>query len=210
MLMLPRLILTAALERSVNHLIAMDPDAYLFLEPLAGKTIAINLPPLGLELYCCPTLHGVQFIEHLQGEPDTRLTGSPIALALIGMSNSPQGALFAGEVTIEGDVHVARRFQDLFEKLDIDWEEQLSRYTGDVIAHRVGTLIRASRDWCEESLETLKLNTAEYLQEETRELPTEVEADIFFDRVDALRSDCDRLQARVERLQAVLNDDGPG
>jgi len=210
MLMLPRLIFTAALERSVNHLIAMDPDVGLFLEPLTGKTIAINLPPLGLELYCCPTPCRVQFIEHLEGEPDTRLTGSPIAMALMGLSDSPRRALFAGEVTIEGDVHVARRFQDLFEKLDIDWEEQLSRYTGDVIAHRVGNLVRAGRDWCEESLTTLKLNTAEYLQDETRELPTGVEAEIFFEQVDALRTDCDRLQARIERLQAALNDEGPG
>ena len=207
--MLPRLLLTAALERAVNRLIVMDPDAKLFLEPLAGKTIAINLPALGLELYCCPGVHGIQFIEQLQEEADTRLTGSPVSLALMGLSDSPQGALFGGDVTIEGDVHVARRFQDLFEKLDIDWEEQLSRYTGDVIDHRVGNLIRAGRDWCGESLETLKLNTAEYLQEETRELPTDVEAEIFFDRVDALRCDTDRLQARVERLQAALNDDGP-
>lgn len=204
--MLPRLLLTAALERSVNRLIAMDPDAGLLLEPLAGKTIAINLSPLGLDLYCCPTPHGIQFIEHLEGEPDTRLSGSPIAMAL---SDTPQGALFDGNVTIEGDIHVARHFQELFEKLDFDWEEQLSRLTGDVIAHRVGSLVKASRDWCQESLTTLKLNTAEYLQEETRELPTEAEAEIYYEQVDATRTDCDRLLARIERLQAALNDDGP-
>ena len=43
-------------------------------------------------------------------------------------------------------------------------------------------------------------NIREYLQEESRDLPSRYEVDRFTADVDALRDDVDRLAARVGRL----------
>jgi ubiquinone biosynthesis protein UbiJ len=46
----------------------------------------------------------------------------------------------------------------------------------------------------------MRLNTREYLQEESRVLAAEAELNYYLDSVDALRADADRLEARIQRL----------
>jgi ubiquinone biosynthesis protein UbiJ len=121
----------------------------------------------------------------------------------MGLSSTPMRSIFSGEVQIEGDTQVAHKFQQLFEKLDIDLEEKLSHFTGDVIAHKIGNIFRSGQNWTEESINTFKLNSKEFLQEETRDLPAAPEADQFYQLVDQLRSDYDRLLARIKKIQAT-------
>lgn len=194
-----------ALEEALGRFLALDPDSGLFLKPLVGKVIAIRLEPPGWEFYLCPAERSVQFLERFEGRPDTLLSGSPLAFARLGLSQAPKAALFSGEIAIEGDMDTARAFQRLFENLTIDWEELLSHATGDVIAHRLGVFIRGGIAWGRDALETLRLNVAEYLQEETRNLPARAEADSFFQDIDRLRVDCDRLEARIARLRSHLD-----
>jgi ubiquinone biosynthesis protein UbiJ len=89
----------------------------------------------------------------------------------------------------------------LFAKLDINLEQQLARFTGELVAHNLSQLFRAGKEWSKESTETFRLNAAEFLQEETRDLPAKVEMDIFCQYVDELRTDFDRLQSRLARLE---------
>jgi ubiquinone biosynthesis protein UbiJ len=115
-------------------------------------------------------------------------------------------SVFSGEVKIEGDMQTGRKFQELFAKLDIDLEEKLSHVTGDIIAHKVANFFRAGQSWSKDSIETFRLNAAEFLQEETRDLPSAPEVDIYYAQVDELRTDFDRLQSRIERLKNALLD----
>ncbi len=204
--MLIKPLLSGILEAAINQYLSLDEDASLFLKPLAGKVIAITVQPFDETLYLCPTETNIQCLEHFEGEVDTTLTGSPFAFGQMGLSSTPMRSLFSGEVEITGDISTGRKFQRLFEQLDIDFEEKLSRYTGDVIAHKIGQTFRSGEDWTKETLETFRLNLAEFLQEETRELPAKAEADIFYRDVDTLRMDFDRLNIRIDRLQARIND----
>jgi len=101
-------------------------------------------------------------------------------------------------------MQTGRKFQELFAKLDIDLEEKLSHVTGDIIAHKIANFFRVGQSWGKESIETFKLNAAEFLQEETRDLPAGPEVDIYYAQVDELRTNFDRLQSRIERLNNVL------
>ena len=92
----------------------------------------------------------------------------------------------------------------MVEKLEIDWEEHLSRLTGDIIAHQIGNTVRGLFRWGERSAEHLGQDAADYLQEETDILPVPWEVEGFIEEVDTLRSDIDRLEARVKRLQRML------
>jgi len=178
--------------------------AAFFLAPLAGKVIAVNIQPFDETIYLCPTTDSIQCLDQFPEQPDTRLTGSAWALGLMGLSSKPMRSIFSGEVKIEGDMNTGRKFQELFDKLDIDLEEKLSRYTGDIIAHKVGSFFRGGKSWGKDSIESFRLNAAEFLQEETRELPAGPEADIYYAQVDQLRTDFDRLQSRIERLKKHL------
>lgn len=193
-------LLIGALEAALNQYLALDQDSGYFLTPLAGKVIAVTVQPFDDTIYLCPTTDSIQCLDQFPGQPDTRLSGSLWALGLMGLSSTPMRSVFSGEVTIEGDMQTGRKFQELFEKLDIDLEEKLSQFTGDIIAHKVANFFRAGQNWGKDSLETFRLNAKEFLQEETRDLPAAPEADIFYAQVDELRGDFDRLQSRIERL----------
>ena len=47
-------------------------------------------------------------------------------------------------------------------------------------------------------------NRKQFLQEETRNLPAKPEMEIFYRQIDKLRTDFDRLQSRIERLNKFL------
>lgn len=197
-------LLVAALETAVNNFIALDDGHEALLAPLAGKVVAINITPFDETLYLCPTADRIQFLESYTGQPDATLSGSLTALGLMGLSATPMRSLFKGEVRIDGDTQVARRLQRLFEKLNIDWQGRLARYTGDDIARRIGNLVMGGRDWTRRAMQNFRLNLEEFLQEETRELPAKAEAEIVFQQIDQLRLDQDRLDARVNRLNHPL------
>jgi ubiquinone biosynthesis protein UbiJ len=197
-------LLIGALEATLNQYLSLDQDSSFFLAPLAGKVIAVNIQPFDETIYLCPTTDSIQCLDQFTGQPDTRLTGSAWALGLMGLSSKPMRSIFSGEVKIEGDMDTGRKFQELFAKLDIDLEEKLSHYTGDIIAHKVANFFRAGQSWSKDSIETFRLNAAEFLQEETRDLPAGPEADIFYAQVDQLRTDFDRLQSRIDRLKNTL------
>lgn len=197
-------LLITALEGAINAYLALDDHVEEYLAPMTGKVIAIHVMPFDETLYLCPTQQRMQLLEDYAGEVDARLIGSLSALGLMGLSATPMRALFKGDVRIEGDTQLARSFQRLFEKLDIDLSSKLARYTGEVFAQRLSNLWRGSRDWTQQSLHHFRLNLEEFLQEETRELPAKAEAEIFFQHIDDCRCDSDRLQARIERLQTRL------
>ncbi len=194
-------ILTGILESALNQYLSLDEDASLFITPIESKVIAINIQPFNETLYLCPTTDKIQVLEQYHDKVDTTISGTISALGQMGLSATPMSAVFAGEVTIEGDTQTAHKFQQLFDQLDIDLEEKLSRFTGDIIAHKMGNIFRSGYQWTEESMQTFKLNCKEFLQQETRDLPANPEADIFYQQVDTIRSDYDRLLARIEQLK---------
>lgn len=197
-------LLLSAIETALKQYLALDEDAPIFLEPIAGKIIAVNIQPFDWTIYLCPTADTIQLLENCTEPPDATLTGSAIALGLMSLSSKPMESIFSGAVSIAGDIRTGRKFQELFDKLDIDLEEQVSHYTGDIIAHKLGRLLRAGKNWSVDTLETFQLNLSEFLHDETKDLPPKPELDIFFRKVDLIRSDFDRLTARVQRLEEKL------
>jgi ubiquinone biosynthesis protein UbiJ len=190
----------AALETAINRYIDLDPEGAKRLAGLHGQVILIEIAGFGTRLYVIPGAKGVQLYGDYAGEPDCVLRGSPIALARMGISRQKEDQLFSGEVQIDGDTHLAQSFGDLVGGLEVDWEEQLSQLVGDAVAHQVGSSARAAQRWGRRTRNTLSADLQEYLQEESRLLPSRCEVQYFLDDVDHLRDGVERLAARIERL----------
>jgi len=194
----------SALETALNKYLSLDEDISLFLTPLAGKVIAINITPFNETIYLCPSANIIQFMDVTHDTVDTTLTGSLSALGLMGLSNTPARSFFSGDVSITGDLAVGQQFQQLFAKLDIDLEEQVSHLTGDVVAHKIGNFFKHAHNWHQESINSIKLNVSEFLQDESKDLPPEPEVNIFTQQVDKLSEDMDRTEAKIQRLNQAL------
>lgn len=188
---------TAGLETAFNRYLRLDPDILPQLAVLDGAIIAVDLAGLGASLYLLPGVAGVRVSDRYDGEPTVQIRGTPVALARYWRSARAPG----DEIAVEGDTAVAREFQAILARMDIDWEEQLSNVIGDVAARQVGNLWRGIRGWGQRVGDILSRDGAEYLQHELRAVPPRHAVEQFLNAVDALREDADRLTARVQRLR---------
>ena len=197
--------ITDLLESIGNRLLRLEPDALQRFQEFDGKLICLELVGLDRRLYLSPGETGITIREVSEDEPDVTLSGSPLAFAQLGLRGLHVTLFREGKMEIKGDVELGQGLQRFVEEVDIDWEELLSRYIGDVAAHQSGNLVRGLNDWRKNAHHTAKRNVSEYLQEEVRLLATASSVARFTNAVDDLRSAADRLEQRVQRLQALLS-----
>ena len=191
-----------AIETSLNTLVEMDGRAAGRLARFHGQVVAIALRGTGITLYFVPDDQGrLQLYGGYEGEPDALIEGSPLDLMRASDSERGSAELFAGNVRMQGDTELAHRFSEVLGSLDIDWEEELSRYIGDIGAHEVGRAVREARTQGKRVGAISTQNLSEYLTEESRLLPHRYEFDAWQEDVETTRDDLERLIARVQLLE---------
>ena len=200
-------VFTAAIEAAFNAYLDLDPETAARLESMSGKVIGIEITDLGITFYIFPVQNRLSVLPEYDGEPDAVVVGSSIALARTGLRADSGEVVSSSSVKISGDMELGKEFFDVLTSLEVDWEEQLSHYVGDIPAHQIGNIFRELRAWTRRTRTSLKQNLTEYLQEENRIVPTRLEVEHFLDDVDTFRSDVDRLQAKVDRLTEFMGKD---
>ncbi len=203
---------TTAVTYAVNRYLRLDPTILPRLANLSGKVIAVDITELNSVLYLLPGAAGIEVQMHCDTAPDVTLRGPSWALMRLGMQKNnaaTQTMLATGNVEISGDMDLVQRFKHILDAMDIDWEELLSKLTGDVLAHKLANAARDTRDWGKGSFVTLGQNFTEYQQEEARNLPTQYEINEFLKAADVLRDDVARMEQRVRRLLNTLTSADP-
>jgi ubiquinone biosynthesis accessory factor UbiJ len=188
--------LTATLENLVNRGLPRSVRARQLCAELGGRSLAIVVRDIArLRVSSTGLTLAIAFGER---EADATLNGGPLTLlALLADAGQAQ----RGAVTISGDAEVAQKFQQLAQLLRPDFEEELALLLGDVPAHQLARLTRATAAWGAQAAATTLTNLAEYLGHESADLVPRNEGEQFLRGVDALREGVDRLQARLELLR---------
>jgi ubiquinone biosynthesis protein UbiJ len=106
-----------------------------------------------------------------------------------------------GQIELDGPADLAAAVDTLVRDLGWDFEEDLSRVFGDVVAHRLASGGRAFAAWQREALVRLAENFAEYWVEERPLLVRPADAQRFRDDAGALQDEVARLEKRIERLE---------
>ncbi|MCJ7556127.1 MAG: SCP2 sterol-binding domain-containing protein [Gammaproteobacteria bacterium] len=196
--------LLAPLQALLNRNIQASTPARGLLPQLAGKVLAVSLKGTALALYMQFNDSGAELRFTATADPDVILTGGLFALARLTGEDASQ-ALLSGDVDLLGEPELAKTIQALLQHAHPDWEEELSRLIGDVAAHQVGNFARSLFGWGQQAGESMQRNTAEYLQEESRDLVAPAEAREYFAGVDEARDGVERAAARLNRLEQRLN-----
>ena len=182
----------------LNRGISASSDATRRCRALDGRSFRIELDGLGLGLTLVARGDTVALAD--TAEADARLSGTPGALARLAATGD-EALLRSRAVRIGGDPLVARDFRDLITIAAPDFEEELSRLVGDVAARQVGNLVRGMAGWGRDAADRLSRTVAEYLQEESRDLPARSEVEAFLDGVDETAAAVARAEARLRRLE---------
>ncbi len=189
----------AAAEIAINAVLTLDPPTIKRLQRIVGRVIAIEFEGLSQSIFIRPHAKGVDLMGDYEGAVDTTLRGTPMALLRMS-SGKPGEGLFGDGVSLTGDIELGQRLQRIFSQIDIDWEEQISHLTGDIIAHQLGEGFRALTGWSRHNRQSCERDISEYLRYETDSLPLGWEVEAYLSGVDKVRGDIDRLEARVERI----------
>lgn len=170
---------------------------------LDGKVVAIRVRDTALAVYFAINDEVITMTTESDSDPDVVLTGSLLTLARMAGSadqSASTPAVRDGALDLRGDAYTAQAFQDLLGYAKPDIEEELSHIVGDAAAHHAGVIAKGVSNWARDARRTLGSNIREYLQEESRDVPSRYEVERFTQQVDSLRDDVARLEARLERL----------
>lgn len=188
----------ASAEKMINVALRYDPATRIGLTQLEGKIIALQITTPGITIFMMPMDDELRLMSSWDGDVDTRITGSLLALAQLSQTEIHN--LKDSGVTVMGDLSLLADLQRLVKNLDIDWEEMLSQFTGDIIGHQTAQLIRAKLSWAKDRAKSGQRLTSEFLTEELKTLPGKAELNDFYQQVDDLRLAVDRAVARVETI----------
>lgn len=200
--------LLRVLDSAINQYLQLDPESRTTLEKLHGKHIAIELQPFNLTFYGEFSHHGIQLTTHSDIVPDVTLRGTPLQLLATMTTRKNRQQFFADDVSIEGNVELGQQIIDLFDHLQIDWEEQLAHITGDAPAYYISNFMRRTASWLRETNASLTANVSDYLHEEAAWLPTHEALNDFFNDIDTLRMDTDRIESKIQQLRSSHTDNG--
>ena len=196
-----------AVEQLLNAVISMDEVTQQRLAELHGRRIAIEFKEWHLTLLFVADAQGrLQLSTDDVDAADATIRATPFDFAETLRMERKEDQVFKGKITLDGDTRLAQHFSDILAGLEIDWEEQLSKLTGDVAAHQLGCMLRGFQRWARRNQRVMRDNLGEYLTEEKRLLPTAFEVAEWRGNVDHLRDDVDRLAARVVRLLSSADD----
>jgi ubiquinone biosynthesis protein UbiJ len=185
----------------LNRNISESTPARELCAQLAGAVVAVRLRNTALAAYFVVDDDALQVVSAVPEEPDLVITGSMITLASMA-GQSGESAIRDGSLDLTGDAELAGQFQRLLQLARPDVEEELSGIVGDIAAHRLGEFARGLGRWSREARSTMGANIREYLQEESRDVPSRYEVEKFGMAVNTLRDDVERIEARLNRLQS--------
>jgi len=183
----------------INRQIQATTPARELCERLDNRVMAVRVKDTALAVYILVHDQMIELSGEYTDDPDVVVTGSLVSLAKLS-GPSGEAAIRHGEIDISGDALAAQDFQKLLTYAKPDIEEELSMVIGDAAAHGVGELFRGIGAWRQNARATMSQNISEYLQEESRAVPTRDEVNDFRRHVDTLRDDVARLDARLQKI----------
>lgn len=210
------------IEKALNRYLSLDPESENRMRALQDKIVVIDLiiapryarTELGRSFGAKSAPqndafgvfaiqfnnHKIEILSSLPEKPDIVIKGMPLSLLGLSLSKDKRKHFFGDNVVIEGNLELGQQVTDLFDQLEIDWEEPLSRWVGDVPAHQVGRMVRNVKDFAERFCDSMARNVTEYVHEETELFPPSEALKDFYHDVDVLRMDVDRIEARIEKI----------
>ena len=197
----------ASLTKAINAYLHLDPESRQRLQKLQGKSITIEFLPFHFIFQCLFSEQGVDIQTEELVAADTTIRGTPMQMLGVMLAKENRHRFFADDLQMEGNAELGQQITELFDELQIDWEDHLSRLTGDVPAHHIGRLIQGVGNWLRQAEQTVTQNTSEYLHEEVACFPPAIALQDFYSDIDTLCMDVDRMEARIKQLQKRLTDE---
>ncbi|MDW3095820.1 MAG: SCP2 sterol-binding domain-containing protein [Gammaproteobacteria bacterium] len=185
----------------LNRYIELDKERVVGLDQIKGKLISLHLRELNKTLLLRVGQHCFQQELDLEIEANVEISVSLKILPEFLMGVEQDKLIKNGGIEIKGDAHIASVFQNTLREIEIDWEEILSKYTGDAVAYQLGRGAKSVQSIMKQLNDNMRQDIRDYLQDNIQASATKGEVEQFIQGVDKVRAQTDRLEARLNRLK---------
>ncbi len=188
----------ATVQSLMNGYLSLDKEIEQKLKPLHGKILEINIKKTPFHYGFLFAKNNIEVISADKITADAVISADLLTFLKLFKSSSLSNM---SKLSVTGDQVFSEAAYHVLHELDIDWEEILSHYTGDVVAHKIGRCVEGVQKWFNRGANSFKESLTDYLQEELRYFPSATELNDFMEDVDELKSDLDRLSVRLSHYE---------
>ncbi|MGR5502789.1 ubiquinone biosynthesis accessory factor UbiJ [Vibrio sp. DNB22_10_4] len=199
-------LVTAVVETTLNTLINDDDALVSRVTRLKGQVIQVHLREFNKSLTFVFS-HQLDVLANYEGESDCYLSLSLSVLPELKDQANITKLIKQDKLELEGDIQLAQKFSALLTDCKPDIEEWLSRVTGDVVAH---TAVQGAKNlfgFIASHASKHQDHFGQVLTEEWKIAPPPLAIAAFCDDVDDVRSQAERLNARLDALLAAAGSD---
>lgn len=192
-------LVTAIIETSLNARIKDEPQLVDRLARLKGQVIQVHLKELNKTLTFVFS-HQIDVLAKYDATPNCYLSLQLAVIPQLSEQANITQLIKQEKLELEGDIQLAQKFSQFLIECKPDFEEWLSRLTGDVVAH---TLVQGALnvgEFVKRQATKHQNQIAEVLTEEWKLAPAPLEIADFCDQVDEVKSHSARLEARLNQL----------
>ena len=161
-------ILAKALETAINQVLYLDKESPSRVKKLQGKLLQLDLEGLAITLFFTFKYGNVKVSLDADGEADTVISGTPIALFSMAEPEDTNWGLPDSKVTINGDASLARDLERIFSKLDPDWESPLIGVLGETAGYQAAQGIRQGVETAKSTARTFGDMLSSYISKENK------------------------------------------
>ena len=133
---------SSALEVPLNTLLSLDDQSTKRLQPLQGKRLTVVLKELPWPLTLAFSERIDILMDQENQDADCIISMQLSTLSELQDSSQITRLIQQGKLDLQGDIQIAQHFSSLIKELDIDWEEHLSHYVGDVAAYQMAAWVK--------------------------------------------------------------------
>lgn len=199
---------TATAEAAVNRILTLDEDSVGRLAALEGQRLVLFLDelPAGLtlifskrvDIHTEPRSH-----PEVVADIDTNtccIRTSVSVLPKLTQTSQLTQLIRQQALDLDGELSIAQKVAALFGQLDIDPEEWLSDYIGDIAAHQAFSSAEKFKQSLLQALERTRAGITNTITEEKPIGVGKLAMLHFSDEVSILRDDIQRFEARLNAL----------
>lgn len=203
-------LMSAMLETAINKLLSMDEDTQAKLSRLKGRQLMVSLTELPDNLvFAFSTSVDVLCLKKAPSDTtellppkgiDCYLATSVMVLPELKDVSNITHLIKQDKLRIEGDIQLAQQFSHLLKNLDIDWQGQLARHTGDVLAHELFQVADHLKGRLLKFKQRFDLTLRDALLEEKAVSVTSTELESFHSQVQEVQQRTVTLERRLIAL----------
>lgn len=196
----PQLIISS-IEAAINKLAELDNTFMQRAQPMLGKRLMVEIKEISgpIILVTCEDKISVMTAD-ADDSADCTIRTSLTAMKELKDPNQITRLIKEGELEIKGDIALAQQVSTLISETHVDWEEHLSYYLGDSLAHKIAHRFKNFGEILAQKNSDFSKIIAELLQDELKVAPHSSEVHNFSSKVSDTRAKVDKLAAKVAKM----------